>query len=159
MLWGWPATSVLVLKTFCQQSTSGCTQMFNSHAALPDELDVFYARFEAHNNKQQWRVIEAGGTQDPPFTLSSAEVSKALRRTNPWKAVGPDNILGRALRSCQSELPDVFANIFNPSLRHASVPTFFKTTTIVPLPKNSTVTCLNDCLLHSLQLWWSALKD
>ncbi|KAK3555205.1 hypothetical protein QTP86_010470 [Hemibagrus guttatus] len=39
---------------------------------------------------------------------------------------------------------DVFTDIFNISLSCAIVPTCLKTTTIVPVPKKSTVICLND---------------
>lgn len=67
-----------------------------------------------------------------------------LRRTNPRKAPGPDNISGRALRSCSAGLADVLADIYNPPLALAHVPTCFKATSIVPLPNKNTVTCLND---------------
>lgn len=79
-----------------------------------------------------------------PLTVSSAEVRMALKRTNPRRAAGPDNIPGRALRVCSSELADVFMDIYNLSLAQALVPTCFKSTIIVPLPKKNTVACLND---------------
>ncbi len=68
----------------------------------------------------------------------------ALRKINPRKAAGPDNIPGRALGACATELADVLASIFNLSLSQSTVPTCFKTTTIVPLPKKSPPTCLNN---------------
>ena len=67
-----------------------------------------------------------------------------LRRTNPRKAAGPDNIPGRALRVYSAELAEVPTDIYNLSLSQSSAPTCFKTTTIVPLPKKNTITCLND---------------
>ncbi|KAK3568712.1 hypothetical protein QTP86_013878, partial [Hemibagrus guttatus] len=76
--------------------------------------------------------------------MSSAEVRMALRKTNSQKAAGPDNILGWALMVCSSELADVFMDIYNLSLTQALVPTCFKSTTFIPLPKKNTVTCLND---------------
>ncbi|KAI5611074.1 gastrula zinc finger protein XlCGF28.1-like [Silurus asotus] len=42
------------------------------------------------------------------------------------------------------KLADVFTDIFNISLSSNIVPTCLKTTTIVPVPKKSTVSCLND---------------
>ncbi|KAK3549273.1 hypothetical protein QTP70_034478 [Hemibagrus guttatus] len=110
---------------------------------LPDELNEFYARFEAPNTGQQHKTLASEGILDTPLTASSAEVCMALRKTNPLKAAGPDNIPGRALMVCSSELADVFTDIYNLSLTQALVPTCFKSTTIIPLPKN-TVTCLND---------------
>lgn len=47
-------------------------------------------------------------------------------------------------RGCANQLADVFTDIFNISLSSTIVPTCFKTTTIVPVPKKSTVSCLND---------------
>lgn len=85
-----------------------------------------------------------GSTQDSPLMVTSADVCKVLSKTNPRKAASPDNIPGRALRVCSSELADVLGDIFNLSLAQASVPTCFKSTTIVPIPKKSNVTCLND---------------
>ncbi|KAK3510725.1 hypothetical protein QTP70_015979 [Hemibagrus guttatus] len=67
-------------------------------------------------------------------------------RVNPRKSAGPDNIPGRVLRECAEQLADVFTNIINISLSSAIVPTCLKITTIVPVPKKSTVSCLNDYL-------------
>ncbi len=63
------------------------------------------------------------------------------------KAAGPDlmlNIPGRVLRTCANQLVDVITDIFNISLSQESVPTCFKTATIVPVPKKSAVSSLND---------------
>ncbi|XP_036403543.1 protein NLRC3-like [Megalops cyprinoides] len=76
-------------------------------------------------------------------TIKEAK-KQVLRRINPRKAEGPDNIPGRALKACATELADVLASVFNLSLSQATVPKCFKTTTIIPVPKRSLVTCLND---------------
>ncbi|KAK3548106.1 hypothetical protein QTP70_004720 [Hemibagrus guttatus] len=73
-----------------------------------------------------------------------ADMRKTLCRVNPRKAAGPDNFHGRVLRECAEQLPDVFTDIFNISLSSAIVPTCLKTTTIIPVPKKSPVSCLND---------------
>ncbi|KAI5090163.1 gastrula zinc finger protein XlCGF28.1-like [Silurus meridionalis] len=65
-------------------------------------------------------------------------------KVNSRKSAGPDNIPGRVLRECAEQLADVFTDIFNISLSSNIVPTCLKTTTIVPVPKKSTVSCLND---------------
>ncbi len=41
-------------------------------------------------------------------------------------------------------LTDVFTDIFNISLSQAVVPTCFKATTIIPVPKKSSPSCFND---------------
>ncbi|KAK3507128.1 hypothetical protein QTP70_007960 [Hemibagrus guttatus] len=114
----------------------------DSDASLPDALNDFYARFEAQNNVAVRKTIPP--PNDQVLCLSMADVSRTLCRVNPRKSAGPDNIPGRALRECAEQLADVFTNIFNISLSSAIVPTCLKTTTIVPVPKKSTVSCLND---------------
>ncbi len=76
--------------------------------------------------------------------LSAADVRKTLSRINPRKAAGPDNIPGRVLKDCAAQLTDVLTDIFNTSLSQAVVPTCLKSTTIIPVPKKSPVSCLND---------------
>ncbi|KAI4894603.1 hypothetical protein NFI96_000714 [Prochilodus magdalenae] len=114
----------------------------DSDASLPDALNHFYARFEAQNG------VAARKTTPPPddqvLCLTAADVRKTLRRVNPRKAAGPDNIPARVLRECADQLTDVFTDIFNISLSSATVPTCLKATTIIPVPKKSSVSCLND---------------
>ncbi len=93
----------------------------NIAASLPDELNHFYARFEAHK----------------PPTQS------------------PDGIPCRVLRACGFQLAGVFTDIFNLSLSMSVVPSCFKTSTIVPIPKKNKITCLNDCSdTHLKQVFW-----
>ncbi|KAK3572338.1 hypothetical protein QTP86_031122 [Hemibagrus guttatus] len=46
---------------------------------LPDELNEFYARFEAPNTGQQHKTLVSEGILDTPLTMSSGEVCMALR--------------------------------------------------------------------------------
>ncbi|KAK3534992.1 hypothetical protein QTP70_001951 [Hemibagrus guttatus] len=108
----------------------------DSDASLPDALNDFYTRFDAQNN------VAARKTILPPN--DQADVRRTLCRVNPQKSAGPDNIPGRVLRERAEQLADVFTDIFNISLSSVVVPTFLKTTTIVPVLKKSTVSCLND---------------
>lgn len=88
------------------------------------------------------RLIPPPG--NTPLSVTTADVRRALQGINPHKAVGPDNILGQALRDCVHQLSEVLADIFNTSLALTSVPTCLKTATIVPVHKYSTVRGLND---------------
>ncbi len=69
---------------------------------------------------------------------------KTLSRINPRKAAGPDNIPGRVPKDCAEQLTDVLTDIFNTSLSQAVIPTCLKSMTIIPVPKQSPVSCLND---------------
>ncbi|KAK3507180.1 hypothetical protein QTP70_009516 [Hemibagrus guttatus] len=113
----------------------------DSDISLPDALNDFYARFEAQNNIATKKTIPP--LSDQVLCLSTADVKRTLCRVNPRKSAGPDNIPGRVLRECAEQLVDVFTDIFNISLSSNVIPTCLKTTTIVPMPKKSTVSCLN----------------
>lgn len=60
--------------------------------------------------------------------LSTSELRKTLLRVNPRKAAGPELIQNKA---------DVLTDVFDISLSTTVVPTCFKTTTIIPVSKNS----------------------
>ncbi len=76
--------------------------------------------------------------------MSEDEVRRELRRVNIRKAAGPDGITGRVLRSCADQLAGLFTSIFNESLATSVIPTSFKKSVIIPVPKNNKPSCLND---------------
>ena len=114
---------------------------------FPDELNTFSARFDRDNQ-------EAEGA---PHTLLHRRVCvcvcvcvcAALSRINARKAAGPDGIPGRVLRACAGQLTEVLTDLFNLSLAQAAVPTCFKATPIVSVPKH---TILQRALMTSAQL-------
>ncbi len=116
----------------------------NIAASLPDELNTFYARFEADNTAHTESAAAAAAEEVSPLTLSVADVTRSFKRVNIRKAVGPDGIPGRVLKACAFQLAGVFTDIFNLSLSLSVVPSCFKKSTIVPIPKKNKITCLND---------------
>ncbi len=76
--------------------------------------------------------------------MTEDEVRRALKGVNIRKAAGPDGITGRVLRSCADQLAGLFTSIFNESLATSVVPTSFKKSIIIPVPKNNKPSCLND---------------
>ncbi|KAL0175804.1 hypothetical protein M9458_028134 [Cirrhinus mrigala] len=117
-------------------------QTCDSTISLLNELNTFFARFEVQNSTTAQKTPPPPG--DQVMTLSPDSVRRSLSRINARKAPGPDNIPGRVLRDCAVELTDVFTDIFNISLNQAVVPTCFKATTIIPVPKKSSPSCFND---------------
>ncbi len=77
-------------------------------------------------------------------SVNIVDVRRSLLKVKPRKAAGPDNIPGRVLKDCAFQLSEVLTDIFNISLFQAKVPSCFKSTTIIPVPKTSTVSCFND---------------
>ncbi len=114
---------------------------------LAEELNTFYGHFECNGGATL--PISASGSSrqssdDHVFTLSEDKVWRELKRVNVRKAAGPDGITGRVLRSCADQLAGLFTSIFNESLATSVVPTSFKKSVIIPVPKNSKPSCLND---------------
>ncbi len=115
---------------------------------LAEELNTFYGRFECNGGGATLPISMSGSSSqssdDHVFTLSEDEVRRELRRVNVRKAAGPDGITGRVLRFCADQLAGLFTSIFNESLATSVVPTSFKKSVIIPVPKNSKPSCLND---------------
>ncbi|KAK1788023.1 hypothetical protein P4O66_016497 [Electrophorus voltai] len=115
-----------------------------------EDLRKVRAKLSRAIRKQSLRTHR--GSMDTSKTLvthgkcavTAADVRRTLHGVNPRKAAGPDNILGHVLRECVDQLADVLTDIFNISLSCTIVPTCFKTTTTVPVPRKPTVLCLND---------------
>ncbi|KAK1785921.1 hypothetical protein P4O66_017668 [Electrophorus voltai] len=82
--------------------------------------------------------------EQPPLIITESDVRRVFKRVNTRKAVGPDGICGRVLKACADQLAPVFTNIFNPSLMLGIVPSSFKRSTIVPVPKKPRPSGLND---------------
>ncbi|PFX13619.1 RNA-directed DNA polymerase from mobile element jockey [Stylophora pistillata] len=63
------------------------------------------------------------------------EVLKALKNIDPSKACGPDQIPGRILRECSSEIAPSLTRLINISLRVGCVPQDWKRANVVPVYK------------------------
>ena len=81
---------------------------------------------------------------DCVITLSVASVGKTFKQVQIHKAAGPDRLPGCILRACAIHLAGVFTDIFNHYLSQCVIHICFKQTSIVPVPKNTKVNCLNN---------------
>ncbi len=135
------------LKTICSSGNNPSAEV-RADPLLAEELNTFYGRFD--RNSGATLPINASGSSrqssdvDHVITVSEDEVRRELRRVNIRKAAGPDGITGRVLRSCADQLAGLFTSIFNESLATSVIPTSFKKSVIIPVPKNSKPSCLND---------------
>ncbi len=109
---------------------------------LADELNTFYGLFECNGGSASGSSRQS--SDDHVITMSEDEVRRELKRVNVRKAAGPDGITGRVLRSCADQLVGLFTSIFNESLATSVVPTSFKKSVNIPVPKNNKPSCLND---------------
>ncbi|KAK3508055.1 hypothetical protein QTP70_011851, partial [Hemibagrus guttatus] len=79
-----------------------------------------------------------------PLTIKEEEVNRLFKRLNTHKATGLDSVSPSLLKHCANQLSPVFTDIFNTSLETCHVPACFKTSAIVPVPKKTKITGLND---------------
>ncbi len=133
------------LKTICSSGNNSSVEV-RADPLLAEELNTFYGRFECNCGAILPNSASASSRQssDHVITVSEDDVRRELRRVNVRKAAGPDGITGRVLRSCADQLAGLFTSIFNESLATSVVPTPFKKSVIIPVPKNSKPSCLND---------------
>lgn len=112
----------------------------NVDPSLPNKLNEFYCRFETGNVEPV--VFPACNEQS--FTIIQEDVQRILSRTKVRKAPGPDCIPPRVLKLCSEQLSPVLTDLFNMSLVRCTVPVSFKRSIIIPVPKKTPVTSLND---------------
>jgi len=109
-------------------------------ASLADDLNNFFARFESDSRQED--ALPAGGEET--LTMTELEVRRMFRGVNTRKAAGPDSISGRVLKACAEQLAPVFTTIFNLSLSQCVIPTCFKKSVVVPVPKTAQPSNPND---------------
>lgn len=114
----------------------------NNSTVIAGDLNHFFSRHEVVDAEPARTLAPV--TNNQGLVLQTAEVLGALRKTNIWKATGPDGVPGRVIRACARELAGVFTDIFNISLSKCSVPTCLKSSIIVPIPKQTVITGFND---------------
>eukprot|EP00064_Thunnus_orientalis_P004337 superscaffoldBa00000392_g4348 len=70
------------------------------------------------------------------LSILERDVNKLFKRQNSHKAAGPDSVSPSTLKHCVNQLSLVFTDIVNTSLETCHIPACFKTSTIIPIPKN-----------------------
>ncbi|KAK3533984.1 hypothetical protein QTP70_035007, partial [Hemibagrus guttatus] len=84
------------------------------------------------------------GREGTPLTIKEEDVNSLFKCLNTRKATGPDSVSPSLLKHCANQLSPVFTDIFNTSMETCHVPACFKTSAIVPVPKKTKITGLND---------------
>lgn len=118
--------------------------------ALVEELNHFcmLACFEV--KKPEAAIVQTSyGRSSPSLMVQEYEVRCTLRAVNPWKVTSPDGVTRRVLKEYADQLAGVFTKIFKASLSQSCILLCLKSATVVPLPKQTTISSLNDFLLPS----------
>ena len=78
---------------------------------------------------------QGGGENVANIVISLEEVLKQFRNVKVRKASGPDNITGKLLKECYIQLAPIFTKLFQLSIDSHTVPRYWKTSCIIPVPK------------------------
>lgn len=117
---------------------------FSSNIDFANALNCFYNRFDMFDFSKEIQKLKLELCDNQHFSVSQEDVEKAFFCTKGNKSQGPGNICGRLLKTCAKELSLVFHKIFNRSLEAKQVPRIWKDSVVVPVPKSSRPTTLND---------------
>ncbi len=135
------------LRTICSFGNKSSAEV-RADLLQADELNTFYGSFECNGGSATRPISTSGSSRqssdDHVITVSEDEVRRELKRVNVRKAARPDGITGHVLRPCADQLAGLFTSIFNESLATSVVPTDFKKSVIIPVPKNNKPSCRND---------------
>ena len=111
-------------------------------------ISTFYNRFNRHDiGKCADHVKSNAFGNNSHFVCTNEQIRKEFQRLRPSKAAGPDSISPIVLRMCSCQLCEILCTIFNLSFLCGIVPDKWKSSCIVPVPKNNKVGSMNDLRL------------
>ena len=128
-------------------SSSKSSQIPNCTVNYANDLNGFYNRFDKYDfstERDDLRELLQNSDSEQVLVASEEEVRRLLSSVNSSKAAGPDNLKPRLLKTCSSQLSYIFTIIFNLSLSTRSIPNLWKKSCIIPVPKKSVISCMND---------------
>ncbi|KAL0173598.1 hypothetical protein M9458_029566, partial [Cirrhinus mrigala] len=97
-------------------------------------------QFASNDPASVWKGLKAitnYKTPSPSTEISKEDVRQVFRKNKRRKAPGPDGVTPACLKTCADQLAPIFSQIFNRSLELCEVPSCFKRSTIIPVPKTS----------------------
>ncbi len=133
------------LKDITSYKTPSPSTVENEQQA--DNLNEFYCRFEKTPHTHSGQPLTPPATPLSPtlaIQIIEDEVCQVFRKQKRKKTIGPDGVTPAFLKSCADQLVPIFTKIFNRPLELCEVPSCFKHSTIIPIPKKPKITGLND---------------
>ena len=108
------------------------------------ELNSFFTRFKVSGTEESCTDILKSVIVHPDdrVQISVEQVAQVFRHLNARKSTALDNITASVLKTYSEELAPVWQPIFQQSLDTHTVPTAWKTSHVIPLPKK---TCPKEC--------------
>ena len=105
-----------------------------------EKADLLNSYFHSCFNKAHAPITPSVGlhlTPDPSFLCTEEEVFDLLMSLDVSKSSGPDGISARMLKYTATSITSSVTKLFNQSIVQAQIPTRWKRSVIVPIPKSS----------------------
>lgn len=110
-----------------------------------NELNNFFLRFETHDFKNECMlVLSSLNNEANVHKVDRLKIQTLFQKVCTRKAMGPDGISARLLKTCAEELIPACCPIFQRSLDSHTVPALWKKAAITPVPKKPCPTENND---------------
>ena len=134
------------LKTLCGYSKKSGSLQADDDNAFANELNVFYSRFDNQDfsNERSELINVLKNKADVKITIDECDVNSQLSKIKPSKAAGPDNIGGKILKECRTQLASILTKLFQVSLDNCVIPSLWLTSELIPVPKSNLPKVKND---------------
>ncbi len=111
---------------------------------LADVFNSFFSHWERTDFLSNITIMRESLVNHPALVVAQETVTTLFSKVNIRKAAGPDLICGRTLRHCAVQLSVVFTKLFQWCADSGHIPSIWKTSTIIPVPKSNRPRDLND---------------
>ena len=135
-----------IMKTMTGAQTKTNSSLVTSDEnKLANELNDFYCRFDSNNfSDSKFKALSNISVGNSVLEITKEQVLGIFKNVNPLKACGPDGLKGQVLKSCAEQLAEPFVEIFSTSINNHDIPSTWKSSTIIPVPKVAKPLELND---------------
>ena len=126
-------------------SKSFANKIQKTHVEYVNHLDIFCNRFNRHDFSKCVHHVRRNALGNNSYIVCTNElIHKEFIRLRPSKAAGSDGISPKVFGMRSSQLCEIFCTIFNLSFQSGVVPDIWKSSSIIPVPKNNKVGSMND---------------
>ena len=127
------------------QTKTNSSLVTSDETKLANELNDFYCRFDSNNfSDLKLKALSNISVGDSVLEITKEQVVRIFKKVNPIKACGPDGLKGQVLKSCAEQLAEPFVEIFSTSINNHDIPSAWKSSIIIPVPKIANPLELND---------------
>ena len=120
------------------------TPLSHPSPSFANDLNVFFSRFDKNDFSAERDSVCSSIPEYVPITLNEHEIVASLSCIKPNSAPGPDGLRGRVLKENIHELKGILLELFQYLLDSLTMPSAWKMSCIVPLPKKPGATELKD---------------